>query len=92
MDYSTHHRDCSIIFQKTVIHMGKTDSAMICAAIDFGTTFSGYAYSFKSNPSEVFTGHWKEETVAIKVFNIIRHTLLRSLNWFLPQPGIGSRR
>jgi len=87
MDCSTHPRVSSIIFQKTVIHMGKTDSAMICAAIDFGTTFSGYAYSFKSNPSEVFTGHWKDETVAIKVFNIIRHTLLRSLNWLFTPIG-----
>ena len=32
---------------------------MFVAAIDFGTTYSGYAYSPKSDPSDIQTCKWK---------------------------------
>jgi len=34
---------------------GPTESFLLSAAIDFGTTFSGYAYSFKSDPMKIQT-------------------------------------
>lgn len=36
-----------------------TSSRLIVAAIDFGTTYSGYAYSFKSNWAKVFMNKWE---------------------------------
>lgn len=36
-----------------------TSSRLIVAAIDFGTTYSGYAYSFKSNWTKVFMNKWE---------------------------------
>jgi len=32
-----------------------SDSYLLVAAIDFGTTFSGYAYSFKNDPLQIQT-------------------------------------
>lgn len=32
---------------------------LIVAAIDFGTTFSGYAFSFRDNWAKVFTNNWQ---------------------------------
>jgi len=32
--------------------------AIIAVAIDFGTTYSGYAYSFLSNAEEINTHYW----------------------------------
>lgn len=36
-----------------------TSSRLIVAAIDFGTTYSGYAYSFKSDWTKVFMNKWE---------------------------------
>ena len=42
----------------------------IVAAIDFGTTFSGYAYSFysdfKDDPLKIFTNSWTNTTTGVK--------------------------
>lgn len=34
-----------------------TSPSLLVAAFDFGTTFSGYAFSFHDNPSKVTTNH-----------------------------------
>ncbi|XP_052278635.1 heat shock 70 kDa protein 12A-like isoform X4 [Dreissena polymorpha] len=31
----------------------KREKALVCVSIDFGTTYSGYAYSFKSSPNDI---------------------------------------
>lgn len=37
------------------------DKYILCAAIDFGTTFSGYAFSFKSSPDSIkMNKNWSE--------------------------------
>lgn len=37
------------------------DSTVLVAAIDFGTTFSGYAFSFKSSPDDIkMNKNWGE--------------------------------
>lgn len=36
-----------------------SSSRLIVAAIDFGTTYSGYAYSFKSDWTKVFMNKWE---------------------------------
>ncbi|KAL3878480.1 hypothetical protein ACJMK2_030825 [Sinanodonta woodiana] len=41
----------------------KKKKTILTAAIDFGTTYSGYAFSFAANPKEVFTFNWKEQHV-----------------------------
>ena len=33
--------------------------AMVCA-VDFGTTYTSYAYSFKENPTAIFCPYWKD--------------------------------
>lgn len=33
--------------------------AMVCA-VDFGTTYTSYAYSFKENPTTIFCPYWKD--------------------------------
>lgn len=37
----------------------KPPQRLMCAAIDFGTTYSGYAFSMKSNPAQIFCPSWK---------------------------------
>ena len=32
-------------------------------AIDFGTTFSGYAYSWRSSKKEIFTHYWEKSNI-----------------------------
>ncbi|WAQ99288.1 HS12A-like protein [Mya arenaria] len=34
------------------------DNALICAAIDFGTTYSGYAFSFYNSADKIHTHYW----------------------------------
>ncbi|XP_061186261.1 heat shock 70 kDa protein 12A-like [Saccostrea echinata] len=36
----------------------KGDQKIISVAIDVGTSYSGYAYSFRSSPNEIFTNKW----------------------------------
>ncbi|XP_052795788.1 heat shock 70 kDa protein 12A-like [Mya arenaria] len=36
----------------------KKDNALICAAIDFGTTYSGYAFSFYNSADKIHTHYW----------------------------------
>ncbi|XP_052772689.1 heat shock 70 kDa protein 12A-like [Mya arenaria] len=43
--------------QQTV-YTRKKESAIVCAAIDFGTTNTGYAYSFKAKPRDIITNYW----------------------------------
>lgn len=40
-----------------------TSSELVVAAIDFGTTYSGYAFSFKSDWSTVFANTWKGDNL-----------------------------
>ena len=37
------------------------DKLMVCA-IDFGTTYSGYAYSMRSDPMKIYCPHWTSGT------------------------------
>ena len=39
-------------------------SCFVVAAIDFGTTFSGVAYSFKDSPSDVAVHNWGKDQLA----------------------------
>ncbi|XP_060589159.1 heat shock 70 kDa protein 12A-like [Ruditapes philippinarum] len=36
---------------------------LVVAAIDFGTTYTGFAYSFKKNPKQILTSKWTGENV-----------------------------
>ncbi|XP_053398895.1 heat shock 70 kDa protein 12A-like isoform X2 [Mercenaria mercenaria] len=47
----------------------KTSSALLVAAIDFGTTYSGYAYSFIKTPNEILTNYW--ENTAMKTPTVV---------------------
>ncbi|WAR20802.1 HS12A-like protein [Mya arenaria] len=40
------------------VYTRKKESAIVCAAIDFGTTNTGYAYSFKAKPRDIITNYW----------------------------------
>ncbi|XP_052780252.1 heat shock 70 kDa protein 12A-like isoform X2 [Mya arenaria] len=40
-----------------VVEKEKTDSTLLVAAFDFGTTYSGYAFSFKNDPLKAQTNH-----------------------------------
>ncbi|XP_052277819.1 heat shock 70 kDa protein 12A-like isoform X2 [Dreissena polymorpha] len=42
---------------------GKKDSAIVCAAIDFGTTYSGYAYCFKDRPKDIKANYWPGQMI-----------------------------
>jgi hypothetical protein len=37
-------------------------SHLLVAAFDFGTTFSGYAFSFRDNPFEIHAKSWNDES------------------------------
>lgn len=41
-----------------------TSSRLIVTAIDIGTTHSGYAFSFRSDWTRVFTNEWKGQKIA----------------------------
>ncbi|XP_052795789.1 heat shock 70 kDa protein 12A-like [Mya arenaria] len=41
----------------------KKERAMICAAIDFGTTYSGYAFSFAHSPLEIKANYWPDGSI-----------------------------
>ena len=44
------------------------DPYVLVAAIDFGTTFSGYAFSFISNPSSILMNkNWSRDCASYKV-------------------------
>ena len=49
-------------------------------AIDFGTTYSGYAYSFKSSKEEIFTNYW--EGVEIKTPTVVLMNKDKALHSF----------
>jgi hypothetical protein len=41
----------------------QTSSDLLVAAFDFGTTFSGYAYSFREKPLHIYTNNtWNDGT------------------------------
>ncbi|KAL4229976.1 hypothetical protein ACF0H5_010365 [Mactra antiquata] len=47
-------------------------SASVVVAIDFGTTYSGYAYSFKSDPTNIRTNHsWSKSLISLKTPTVI---------------------
>jgi len=53
---------CFYYFNIIFYNSGKIDAArMFVAAIDFGTTYSGYAYSPKSDPSDIQICQWKND-------------------------------
>ena len=37
-----------------------SSSTFVAAAIDFGTTYSGYGYSFKSDPTNIVLHKWDQ--------------------------------
>ena len=43
--------------------MSKGGCTFVVAAIDFGTTYSGYAYSFKTSPKDICLHKWDKEDV-----------------------------
>lgn len=48
--------------RKTIVKYEKADKLMVMA-IDFGTTFSGYAYSFLSNKKDILTNYWQKTQI-----------------------------
>ncbi|XP_056000850.1 heat shock 70 kDa protein 12B-like [Ostrea edulis] len=38
--------------------MKKTDEKLVVVAIDVGTAYSGYAFSFRSKPDEIYVNNW----------------------------------
>lgn len=40
----------------------KSENSLFQCAIDFGTTYSGYAYSTRHNPKEILCPHWKSSS------------------------------
>ncbi|KAH3808141.1 hypothetical protein DPMN_136492 [Dreissena polymorpha] len=53
------HKKQHVISCHFIIYLDKTDAvggqSLIVAAFDFGTTYSGYAFSFKHSPNEIKT-------------------------------------
>ncbi|XP_052281336.1 heat shock 70 kDa protein 12B-like [Dreissena polymorpha] len=49
----------------TTANIPKKERALVCVSIDFGTTYSGFAYSFKSDPNHCFGQHKKFPTVVL---------------------------
>ena len=48
--------------QQSHLSLSLEESYLLVAAIDFGTTFSGYAYSFKSDPNNIMmNSNWGNE-------------------------------
>lgn len=49
-----------------------TSCRLLVVAIDFGTTYSGYAFSFKSDPMRVMTNQsWSKRLVSLKTPTVI---------------------
>ncbi|KAL3863801.1 hypothetical protein ACJMK2_005533, partial [Sinanodonta woodiana] len=44
---------------------------LLTAAIDFGTTYSGYAYSFLNEPSKVYINYWKGKILSVKTPTVL---------------------
>ncbi|XP_045203507.2 heat shock 70 kDa protein 12A-like isoform X2 [Mercenaria mercenaria] len=63
---STHLPQCAfyvgIVRLKLVIPHSKSN-AMLVAAIDFGTTYSGYAYSFIGKAEEILATYWDQTSI-----------------------------
>ena len=53
-DYTTENDDATST-ASSVTTNNTVDSFKIVAAIDFGTTFSGYAYSFSDDEEKIYT-------------------------------------
>ena len=51
------------------------DKLMVCA-IDFGTTYSGYAYSMRSDPLKIYCPHWKSGTSTLASYKTPTTVLL----------------
>ena len=51
---------------KSIIAASAVKERLLVAAIDFGTTYSGYAYSFRSDfqedPLKIITNQWRDGT------------------------------
>ena len=59
--YAAHH---------TLDMASDTDDYIILAAIDFGTTYSGYAYTFKGNSNIFINSNWTSKgTLHIYIVN-----------------------
>lgn len=41
----------------------RSSDHLVVVAIDFGTTYTGFAYSFKSDPSKILASKWSGETL-----------------------------
>ena len=51
------------------------DKLMVCA-IDFGTTYSGYAYSMRSDPMKIYCPHWTSGTSTLASYKTPTTVLL----------------
>ncbi|KAL3863802.1 hypothetical protein ACJMK2_005534 [Sinanodonta woodiana] len=49
----------------------KKDKRLLTAAIDFGTTYSGYAYSFVNEPTKVYINYWKSKIARAKTPTVL---------------------
>ena len=47
------YKSLFFIVSQAMAEAAPSDSHLLVAAIDFGTTFSGYAYSFKNDPLKI---------------------------------------
>ena len=55
---------------------------MVCA-IDFGTTYSGYAYSMNNDPRKIFCDHWNSGTSTLISYKTPTTVLLDAKQEFL---------
>ncbi|XP_060588400.1 uncharacterized protein LOC132743844 [Ruditapes philippinarum] len=58
-------------WKQTVIQQSKSN-ALLVAAVDFGTTYSGYAYSFNTKPDNILATYWNRVSIKVNKSNIER--------------------
>jgi hypothetical protein len=59
------------------------NTTFVVVAIDFGTTFSGYAFSFKSKPTDIKTNqNWSKSLVSLKTPTVLLVDPDRKFNAF----------
>ena len=64
-------------------HQTLVSRKMMVCAIDFGTTYSGYAYSMNNDPRRIFCDHWNSGTSTLISYKTPTTVLLDAKQEFL---------
>ncbi|CAB4434899.1 unnamed protein product [Rhizophagus irregularis] len=58
----------------------------VVVAIDFGTTYSGFAYAHRSNPNEISAYcNWQDYNARFKTFTVLKYDeSLKLISWGYP--------